>query len=54
MRGQNATRFDDICGEVLVLLEENGLKQPTQLINIIYETGEWPKDFTAAGTHKIQ
>jgi len=28
------------------LLEEDGLKILTKLINTIYETGEWPKDFT--------
>jgi hypothetical protein len=31
---------------VLKLLGENGLKIMTKLINNIYETGEWPKDFT--------
>jgi hypothetical protein len=25
---------------------EGGLKIMTKLINTIYETGEWPKDFT--------
>jgi len=27
-------------------LGEGGLKIMTKLINIIYETGDWPKDFT--------
>jgi hypothetical protein len=27
-------------------MEEGGLKIITKLINTIYETGEWPKDFT--------
>jgi len=31
---------------VLKLLREGGLKILTKLINTIYETGEWPKDFT--------
>jgi hypothetical protein len=31
---------------VLKLLGEGGLKIITKLINAIYETGEWPNDFT--------
>jgi hypothetical protein len=31
---------------VLKLLGEGGLKIMKKLINTIYETGEWPKDFT--------
>ena len=31
---------------VFKLLGEGGLKIMTKLINTIYETGEWPKDFT--------
>jgi len=31
---------------VLKLLGEGGLKILTKLINTIYETGEWSKDFT--------
>jgi hypothetical protein len=31
---------------VLKLLEEDGLKIMTKLTNTIYETGQWPKDFT--------
>jgi hypothetical protein len=31
---------------VLKLLEGVDLKIMTKLINTIYETGEWPKDFT--------
>jgi hypothetical protein len=31
---------------VLKLFGECGLKIMTKLINTIYETGEWPKDFT--------
>jgi hypothetical protein len=37
---------DDVHGVVLKLLGEDYLKIMTQLINNIYETGEWPKDFT--------
>ena len=48
MRNKKATGDDDVPGDVLKLLEEGGLKIKTQLIIIItiYETGEWPKDFT--------
>ena len=31
---------------MLKLLGEGGLKIITKLINTIYKTGEWPKDFT--------
>jgi len=31
---------------MLKLFGEGGLKIMTKLINTIYETGEWPKDFT--------
>jgi len=30
----------------MMYLGESGLKILTKLINTIYETGEWPKDFT--------
>jgi hypothetical protein len=46
MRNKKATGDDDIPGDVLKLYGEGGLKLMTKLINIIYETGEWPKDFT--------
>jgi len=46
MRNRKATGDDDVPGDVLKLLGEGGLKILTKLINIIYETGEWPKDFT--------
>jgi hypothetical protein len=42
----SATGDDDVPGEVLKLLGEGGLKILKKLINTIYETGEWPKDFT--------
>ena len=40
-----ATGDDDVPGDVLKLFGGGGLKM-TKLINTIYETGEWPKDFT--------
>jgi hypothetical protein len=38
-----ASGHDDVPEVVLKFLGENGLKIITQLINNIYETGEWPK-----------
>ena len=32
--------------DVLEELAEDGLKTATHLISNIYETGQWPKDFT--------
>ena len=46
MRNRKATRDDDIPGDVLKLLGEGGLKILTKLCNTIYNTGEWPQDFT--------
>ena len=45
MRNRKATGDDDVPGDVLKLLGEGGLKILTKLINTVYETGEWPKDF---------
>jgi hypothetical protein len=45
MRDKKATRDDDVPGDVLKLLGEDGLKLMTQLINSIYVTREWPRDF---------
>ena len=45
MRNKKATG-DDVPGDVLKLLGEGGLQIMTKLINTVYETGEWPKDFT--------
>ena len=45
MRKKKATGDDDVPGDVLKLLGEGGLKIMKKLINTIYETGEWPKDF---------
>ena len=46
MRNRKATGDDDIPGDVLKLLGEGGLKILTKLSNTIYNTGEWPQDFT--------
>jgi hypothetical protein len=45
MRDKKATGDDDVPGYVLKLLGEDGIKLMTQLINSIYVTGEWPRDF---------
>ena len=46
MRNKKATGDDDVPGDVLKIFGEGGLKIMTKLINTIYETGKWPKDFT--------
>jgi len=46
MRNKKDTGDEDVPGDVLKLMGEGGLKIMTKLINTIYETGEWPKDFT--------
>jgi hypothetical protein len=46
MRDMKAIGDDDVPGDILKLLGEDGLKLMTQLINSIYVTGEWPRDFT--------
>ena len=43
---KKATVDDDVFGDVLKLLGEDGLRKVTQLIDNIYETGKWFKDFT--------
>ena len=45
MRNKKATGDDYVPGDMLKLLGEGGLKILTKLINTIYETGEWSKDF---------
>jgi hypothetical protein len=45
MRNKKASGDDDVPGDVLKLLGEGGLKIMMKLINTIYETGKWPKDF---------
>ena len=44
MRAKKPTGDEDVPGDVL--LGEDCLRVMTQLINRIYETGEWPTDFT--------
>jgi hypothetical protein len=46
MRNKKSTGDDDVPGDMFKLFGEGGLKIMTKLINTIYETGEWPKDFT--------
>ena len=46
MRVKKATGDDGVPGDVLKLLGRDGLRTVTHLINSIYETGQWPKDFT--------
>ena len=46
MRNRKATGGDDILGDVFKLLGEGGLKILTKLSNTIYNTGQWPEDFT--------
>jgi len=50
MRIRKATGDDDIPGDVLKLLGEGGLNTLTKLSNTIYNTGEWPHDFTEVTT----
>jgi len=46
MRNKKVAVDDDVSGDVLKLLGAGGLKIMTKLINTIYGTREWPKDFT--------
>jgi hypothetical protein len=46
MRDKKATGDDDIPVEALKLLGDDGFNLLTQLINNMYESGEWPKNFT--------
>jgi hypothetical protein len=48
MRNKKPTGDNEVPGNVLKLMGEGGLKIMTKLINTIYETAEWPKDFTEA------
>jgi hypothetical protein len=45
MRDKKDTGDDDVPRDILRLLGEDGLKLMIQLINSIYVTGEWPRDF---------
>ena len=42
MRDKKVTRDDDVPGDILRLLGEDGLRILTQLINKMHETGHWP------------
>jgi hypothetical protein len=53
MRDKKATGNDDMPGDVLNLLGEDGLKM-TQLISNIYKTGEWPKNFIEVKTSALK
>lgn len=45
--GISSVTGDDVLpGDALKLLGEDDLRMMTQLVNNIYETGEWPKGFT--------
>jgi hypothetical protein len=46
MRDKKATGDDDVPVEALRLLGDDGLNLLTQLISNVYESGDWPKDFT--------
>ena len=46
MRNSKAARDNDMTEDVLKLLGEGGLKIMTKLSNTVYNTGEWPQDFT--------
>jgi len=45
MMDMRATGDNKVPGDVLKLLREDDLKLMKQLINNIYDSGEWPKDF---------
>jgi hypothetical protein len=47
MKDTKAKGHDDMPGDIHKLLGEDGLRIMTQLITNIFETGEWPKNFTA-------
>lgn len=46
MRDKKAAGDHDESGDILKFWGETGLRIRTQLMNSIYETGEWPMDFT--------
>jgi hypothetical protein len=46
MRNKKVRVDADVPGDVLKIVGEGGLKMMKKLINTIYDTGEWPKDFT--------
>jgi hypothetical protein len=46
VRDKTTTEDHDECGDVFEFLGEICLKIRTRQMNNVYETGEWPKDFT--------
>jgi hypothetical protein len=54
MRVKTSTGGDDVPGYVLKLMGEDGVRLRTQLINNMYENGEWPKDFTKVAIFAIK
>ena len=53
IRNKKTTGNDDVLGDVLKLLGEDGLKIMTKLINIIYETGAWPPFMKLESGHHL-
>ena len=45
MRKRKATGYDNILMDLLNELGDSGLKIMTALVNKIYMSGDWPKDF---------
>jgi hypothetical protein len=45
-RYKKATGDNDVPGDVLKLLGEDDIRIMTQQINSMYDTAEWPKDFS--------
>jgi hypothetical protein len=54
MRHKKATGNDDVPGDVIKLLGEDGLRLMTQLINSMYVTGEWPRVFAEITTNALK
>ena len=50
---KKAAGDDDVPGDVLKLLGEDGLKIMTKWINIIYETGAWPPFMKLESGHHL-
>jgi hypothetical protein len=46
MRDEKATGDENVPGDVCNMLGEDGLGILAQLIKNMYETGQWPKNFT--------
>lgn len=46
MMENKSTGDDDVSGDLVKVFREDGLSRVTQHINKLYETGEWPKNFS--------